>query len=197
MLEYEAIYGRYNFANLKPEYTLSKKKKTFGYKNQEMEKGGWVHCSFAYMGRHRGNSENDKTKQWTSKATICLASESYASPMTQYHLKRDSISKRQADWERDKQKSQCPTHCNCSHVSDCERRHTQSLCLLQTLYLLCNQSHSNKKGHLERVKMSLQNTSYIMHIPSNIHALQAEGWRAKEATSQAPYDFPRLFWRMF
>lgn len=27
MLEYEAIYGRYNFANLKPEYTLSKKKK--------------------------------------------------------------------------------------------------------------------------------------------------------------------------
>lgn len=94
--------------------------------------------------------------------------------------------KRQAERKRQTQKSQCPTPCNCSHVSDCECRHTQSLCLLQTLYLLCNQSHSNKKRHLERVKLSLQNTSYIMHPTSNIHA---GGWQARRATVELHMPF--------
>lgn len=37
--------------------------------------------------------------------------------------------------------------------------------------------------------MSLQNTSYIMHPPSNIHALQAAGGQARRHTlSQSPHD---------
>lgn len=74
---------------------------------------------------------------------------------------------------------------------DCECRHTQSLCLLKPLYLLCNQSRSNKDRHLERVKISLQNTSYITHLTSNIPTIQAV-WQAKMDHSQAPHDFPRL-----
>lgn len=40
MLEYEAIYGRYNFANLKPEYTLSKKKRRLATKIKKWKKVG-------------------------------------------------------------------------------------------------------------------------------------------------------------
>lgn len=48
-----------------------------------------------------------------------------------------------------------------------------------------------RKGHLDRVGLPLQNTSYIMQPASNIHALQAGEWQAKAEHSQPPHDFPR------
>lgn len=138
-----------------------------------------------------------KKEHATRQATICLVWESDASLLTQCHLRDSTEEKRLAQaWQTTKERDK--------HIRP-NTPHTVivPMCLTMSvdtpsLYVYSKpciysviRATQTRKGHLDRVGLPLQNTSYIMQPASNIHALQAGEWQAKAEHSQPPHDFPR------